>query len=783
MLKIDLAKAFDRLEWSFICSALARKGLHGHFINLVRACITSPTFAVLINGQASDTFVSTRGIRQGCPLSPTLFILAINELSLTLQEALQDNHLTGIKLGPNCPPIHSLLFADDLLVCGDASILEATRIKQLLDAFCRSSGQFPNWSKSGILFSKHVPPQVAQDIRSVFPVPLTDASFLHLGHPLILPAKNRSDAYSFILDKFKNKLNNYKANSLSHAARLELINSVFSSIPVYYMSNLIFPTKFIAKITAIIRQFWWVGVSADQTRKPLCLLAWKDICLPKKEGGLGIHNLRAVNLALMISAAWRIARQPDSHIYKVLQAKYFHDSSIWKPKPNVPKSAFWSSILKVIPLLQQNSFYQITSGNISIWSTPWCDSWTRMYDDLIIQEPHFVYPAMVKHLWIQGTKTWSTSLIDALFTNPTAEIIKNNLVINSQEEDILCWKPATNGVCTSKSAYIIALQSFQSAGPAGIRAPDDTTLQLLNQVWKQKDIIPRVRTFAWRLLRKALPSGSRVASRSKHVQGLCSRCGLQEDDRHLFFTCTFARAAWFQEPWFIRPDIITENSPSLAHMLKNMLSLNHPFMKLTNLLTFLWCLWKSRNESLFCRKESHPHQIIMATRALLQDNPYKEITTPPIHQKALSLPMSTQTQSVTQRPSRIFVDAAWKKDTSTSTNVAGIGVFMTWNQDHVISDIFLQALSPGVSSALQAEAEGLLLAAKVIHYLGIKEAEVYTDNSILARALEAKSSSDSVVPWSIRHYIADIASLLTSATSVLQHVPRDLNILAHSCAP
>uniref|UniRef100_A0A453LNF1 Reverse transcriptase domain-containing protein n=1 Tax=Aegilops tauschii subsp. strangulata TaxID=200361 RepID=A0A453LNF1_AEGTS len=79
MLKIDLAKAFDRLEWSFIVSALARKGLHDHFINLIHACISSPTFSVLINGQPSHKFKSSRGIRQGCPMSPYLFVIAINE--------------------------------------------------------------------------------------------------------------------------------------------------------------------------------------------------------------------------------------------------------------------------------------------------------------------------------------------------------------------------------------------------------------------------------------------------------------------------------------------------------------------------------------------------------------------------------------------------------------------------------------------------------------------------------------------------------------------------------
>jgi hypothetical protein len=88
MLKIDLAKAFDRIEWHFIASALARKGLSSQFIKLIYACIFSPTFSVIINGQTFGKFRSTRGIRQGCPLSPSLFIMAVNELSLALQEAL-----------------------------------------------------------------------------------------------------------------------------------------------------------------------------------------------------------------------------------------------------------------------------------------------------------------------------------------------------------------------------------------------------------------------------------------------------------------------------------------------------------------------------------------------------------------------------------------------------------------------------------------------------------------------------------------------------------------------
>ena len=132
---------------------------------------------------------------------------------------------------------------------------------------------------------------------------------------------------------------------LSHAARLELIRSVFSAIPVYYMANILFTKKFIAKLTAIIRNFWWTGVRESDSKKSLCLRAWKDICNSKEEGGLGIRNLKAINEGLLLTAAWRLAKSPSSHLHLVLKAKYFHNASIWTASANSAKSAFWASIL------------------------------------------------------------------------------------------------------------------------------------------------------------------------------------------------------------------------------------------------------------------------------------------------------------------------------------------------------------------------------------------------------------------------------------------------------
>uniref|UniRef100_A0ACD5ZUN9 Uncharacterized protein n=1 Tax=Avena sativa TaxID=4498 RepID=A0ACD5ZUN9_AVESA len=102
-------------------------------------------------------------------------------------------------------------------------MFEAQTISNILDQFCQNSCQTPNWSKSGILFTKNVPLSDRENIKRIFPCPNIDSSFVHLGHPLILPSKDRSAAYAFIYDKFKSKLSNYKANLWN----VNLINSLF----------------------------------------------------------------------------------------------------------------------------------------------------------------------------------------------------------------------------------------------------------------------------------------------------------------------------------------------------------------------------------------------------------------------------------------------------------------------------------------------------------------------------------------------------------------------------
>jgi hypothetical protein len=135
---------------------------------------------------------------------------------------------------------------------------------------------------------------------------------------------------------------------------------------------------------------------------------------------------------------------------------------------------------------------------------------------------------------------------------------------------------------------------------------------------------------------------------------------------HLFFLCPFAKAAWFLEPWFLRSEIFTQDTNSFASVLLSLLSSGHPEANLETIATFLWCLWKSRNDQLFGRKKSKPEQIVMNTKALLQDLEVSPLT--PRDNSALCssdrqlLPKPRETVSgfVDFAGIKIFVDAAWK---------------------------------------------------------------------------------------------------------------------------
>jgi hypothetical protein len=241
-IKIDMEKAFDRMEWNFILAILSKLGFHPTWVNWVRICITSPSFSILINRSPFGHFSPERGLRQGDPLSPFLFILGTEVISRLLLWQESHDLLQGIKIACHCPTVSHLLFADDLILFAKATSVEAVHLKSCMDIYCRWSGQAINRSKSSIHFSKNTASSTINNISGIFPFKRAYISSKYLGLPLLF-GKTKTAAFKDLLRKVSGKIEGWRAKTLSQAGRSVLIKSVAATIPSYAMSSFLLPTS------------------------------------------------------------------------------------------------------------------------------------------------------------------------------------------------------------------------------------------------------------------------------------------------------------------------------------------------------------------------------------------------------------------------------------------------------------------------------------------------------------------------------------------------------------
>ena len=775
MLKLDLAKAFDRLEWIFIKQAMYRMGFDRYFIELVSACIEWPTFSVIINGEAFGNFQSSRGIRQGCPLSPYLFIIAINELICRLQDAVTTGAISGIRLTPQTPPIHSLLFADDVLICGQATMQEAQVIKDILISFCNDSGQVPNWSKSSILFSTNTPMDTRENIKSLFQVPLMDHNSTHLGHPLFTSHIPKSKVYAFLKNKFKAKLSDWKADNISHPGRTTLIKSVFSSIPIYYMSHILFPKTFTDELTRIIRHFWWKGNNPDNSKKPLCLSSWDYLCIPKGVGGLGIRDLAIMNEALITGLAWRMLDEPNTLWARILKGKYFPHTSFWRANTQGSKSWTWESILKVRKHLINAVHWQLFDGDVSIWNEPWCPMWGNIYNFIKNEAMCSNLPIKVSELWLREPKRWNIPLINHLFGPNFANHILQIPLSQSDGQDILIWKPNKSGRWTAQSAYKLihegAIQKTVSKVNLSLEAK-----AVIDQIWKNKKILPRVQMFIWRLMTKNIANAQRVNRRINKIPATCSRCNQVENDEHLFFHCNFSRAVWFASPLGIRTDNLQGSCAYIVNFIFSHMNLSE---NVDLACYILWHIWKARNDLKFQNKSCSIHSVIIRAKGDLK----AQYSAYNIEQFLFNDQVNNDPAPSGQVEDNLFLDdnCHCKTDASFHHNQeTGLGIYFANTSDQSPWALQIQAKTTCAASPLHAEALSLYLGMLLASILQVEDCVFFTDCLPLAQCIN--TTGDDVPEWTTRPIIRDIKNIKNQIHGSCHHIPRESNIVADSLA-
>jgi hypothetical protein len=152
VIKIDLSKAYDRVNWLYIQMLLIHLRFGVAFTNWIMGCLSTVYFSILINGSASSFFKVERGIRQGCPMSLLLFLLVVECLSRFLIEAKSTGNFRGIKISLGLYISH-LLFVDDILIFCDGSRRDTEKLCEGLTLFKQATGMLINEQKSSITLS------------------------------------------------------------------------------------------------------------------------------------------------------------------------------------------------------------------------------------------------------------------------------------------------------------------------------------------------------------------------------------------------------------------------------------------------------------------------------------------------------------------------------------------------------------------------------------------------------------------------------------------------------
>jgi len=292
-LKIDLMKAYDSLNWDYVLHCLGCVGAPIVYVNWVKECITSPRFTLALNGTLVGYFKGRKGLRQGDPLFPYLFVIAMEGLSRLFEEAAIHNPLFDFH--PKCSSLKltHLCFADDLLIFSTASCDSIKVINDVLEEFEELAGLKENPTKSSVFFGG-VSLGIKNDIMNFLHMHERKLPIQYLGVPLLSKRLTATDC-DVLVSKIASCIDSWLARNLSFAGRLQLVSSVFLSIQVYWAKVFILP-KMVIFLQQKFKGFLWGGKDTKAHAK----VSREKLYNPKCEGGLGIKIQEVWNNASIL---------------------------------------------------------------------------------------------------------------------------------------------------------------------------------------------------------------------------------------------------------------------------------------------------------------------------------------------------------------------------------------------------------------------------------------------------------------------------------------------------
>ncbi|KAJ3687279.1 hypothetical protein LUZ61_016443 [Rhynchospora tenuis] len=755
MLKADITKAFDKMDWNFLKEAMINLNVPGKIIDLMLYSFRHAKITIKVNGMGDGFIHPTRGLRQGCPMSPYCFIMAMEMLTRKLRHAQVMGQIRGIKLAQSCPLLTHVIYADDLILLGNVDGAEVQQLSNIMEEFGNVSGLVINPAKSKLWFSKCCTEQAIQTVQDNLRADPAGHEERYLG-ALLSSSNNAKKTGNMLLERLKSKLAGWRSNLLSHAGRLVLIKSVLMSVPVYFMSIEVLPKGIIKQMESLIAKFFW-GKS-DQNRY-MSFVAWAKICKDFNMGGLGVRQLELFGDALFMKLVWDMMSNSNKMWVKVCKSKYYSNLGFWRANNVAGASPLWRQAVRMRGFFKESVRWQLAKGDsVTVLSQPWYQQW-----EPVTYATRRDRQKTVSQLFDFGANMWHREEVIRLLGEQTHNYIAQNVqkpVSVPGLTDKLIWDQTKFGNYTVKAGYECLVKTTY---PHSIEVP-------WKYIWDWKNLAPKVRIFVWRLLSNGLPLAQNLHHRIQAISPICSRCR-QENEyaTHCFFFCQGFRMVWFGGNLGIR----TENLP--LNIVEAVQYITYG-MQEDDIRTFcytLWEIWLARNASLFQHIDFDPRTVCNKVQAWLctEAQQDREESTP--RHNALQVPYDFHHEEW-----QVIVDASW--DTSHTAGTAyliyqGGKLIKLGMEKHTTDDPF-QAEALAIDEAI----DGFQQLLRDENYFRV---HVFSDCLNLVNVLE-DGCIENVPSWRARPLIAKIISNISRLGEKLkvQHGSRDAVKPAHDMA-
>ncbi|XP_026419794.1 uncharacterized protein LOC113315728 [Papaver somniferum] len=514
-LKLDITQAYDSLSWEFLFEVMKKFGFSKKCVNWIHQLFKSSKIAVLVNGGPVGFFEVSRGLRQGDPLSPILFLMVEDVLSRRITQMVEERKIIPMVNYRGVQPTH-IFFIDDVFLFFNGHKRNIQTVMKLLQDYQLSSGQVINQQKSK-LFIGGVTDQRKKLLANELQMNVSILPDKYLGVVLKLGRVKSSTVWG-VVEMLQNIFASWVGKMLSFMDRLTLVKSILSSILIYNMSVYKWPSSVVKICERLIRNLLW---TVDPYERKCVTLKWEKTCSPMEEGGIGLRRLEVVNKSLLMKMLWKI-QTSDAEWERFMRAKFTNLKGEWIT--GYKKSTVWPGLKWVIDDVQKHTRWVTGNGpQISVWNDTWIKE--KPLKDLIAEDEYMQQNENMKVADLIVNGEW---LIPQRLLN---YIQMEDFPVLSGQEDRRVWDGTMSGNFTIASTAELIREKFNK-------------VNWVKYVWNPV-LHTTTSSNIWNIVQGICATDEKMHGKGFNLASKCYICGEDTDSiEHILWKCNSSQLIW-----------------------------------------------------------------------------------------------------------------------------------------------------------------------------------------------------------------------------------------------